>query len=318
MDGMGDVNGAHEVSVSPPKVEANGMILGGKAGESHHNNHKASISCSVTSELDVITQGGVAVPCSALAPGTLEGNEDLIRGSGDAVGSTALCPDKVSTLDNAGSQSFHILCSSSGPATTCHAPVAAVPMQIASNRCPSVREAEEQPSVSEAQGQRSILGLGYDRPVVGSCSSFPTVPLPVGFKANDGGTSRTGTSSISSPVVPPLCAPKVEVIEGLGAVGPFLQPPEIPQRVAQFVHASVGEDSDSMTWVQAPQGRGKAVVRRGRPRLWPADNNREATRKRVRIDELYGDASPSVELTVCMQPDLHRCVLTPVFVNLFI
>ena len=129
----------------------------------------------------------------------------------------------------------------------------------------------------------------------GAGPSFPTAPSAIGSKADgDGPVTQIYTSSS---VVPPPSELGVERSDGQGAGPSLIQ--------AVLSSMNIEDGSNSTSWPQAPQGRGKAVVRRGRPSAWSAET-REERQKRLKINGLYGDAPPSIQLTVCTKLALYR------------
>lgn len=136
--------------------------------------------------------------------------------------------------------------------------------------------------------------LQHDSPESGGPVSTSMLPPQITWKVDEGSPLAVSAALQIGLRLPPTEI-KVETNEPHFADLPSTETKEDlsgPSDVAR------DDNANFTTWSGNPQGRGKAVVRRGRPRPWTSED-REAAQKRVKLDELYGDASPSVDLQVC-------------------
>lgn len=136
--------------------------------------------------------------------------------------------------------------------------------------------------------------LQHDSPENGGPVSISMLPPRITWKVDEGSPLAVSAALQTGLRLPPTEI-KVETNELHFAELPLTETKEDisgPSDVAR------DDNANFTTWSGNPQGRGKAVVRRGRPRPWTSED-REAAQKRVKLDELYSDASPSVDLQVC-------------------
>ncbi|XP_073391903.1 uncharacterized protein [Physcomitrium patens] len=267
MEGIGD---GIPVFLSP-QLTVEDLTCDGKSGDS---NDAAFFSVS---ELDVITKDGV-VPYSLLV-GTESKNEcnggvsderNSVRKSGDTTEFAELYPSGYSSDNAEDLRTQQLYVQLSREPRSCIAGVSAVPISNQSNNLEdgvACDVSTSSPPVCEAQE--------------GQCGTGEAIAV-----------SKVCESGVSFVVALPPTEATIEITERQRAVQSF----EIVEEGSRFSNVNIEDNGNVASWLQAPQARGKALVRRGRPRPWSAES-REATRKRVKIDEQYGDPSPCMELT---------------------
>jgi hypothetical protein len=136
--------------------------------------------------------------------------------------------------------------------------------------------------------------LQHDSPENGGPVSTSMLPPQITWKVDEGSPLAVSAALQMGLRLPPTEI-KVETNELHSADLPLT---ETKEDISGPSDVDRDDNANFTTWSGNPQGRGKAVVRRGRPRPWTSED-REAAQKRVKLDELYGDASPSVDLQVC-------------------
>lgn len=135
--------------------------------------------------------------------------------------------------------------------------------------------------------------LQNDSPENGGPVSFSMLPPGITWKVN-AGSPLAVSPALQMGLQLPLTEIKVETNELHFADLPLTENKEDISGPSEVVR---DDNANFTTWSGNPQGRGKAVVRRGRPRSWTSED-REAAQKRVKLDELYSDASPTADLQV--------------------